>query len=103
MAGHNKLVRDRVPEIIEASGGVANTRILENDAEYLDALLDKQVEEALELRENPTLGEIVDCSEVLDFIKKASGYTPEEVEVAKEQKARERGQFKKRILLISTD
>ena len=44
-----KLVRDRIPEIIEASGGQATTRLLDQ-AERLPALLAKLQEESVELR-----------------------------------------------------
>lgn len=96
------MVRDKIPAIIEASGAVANTRILE-DEEYLDALFDKQAEEARELRESRDLDELADNLEVLHSIGRALGYTPEEIEAAREQKAQERGEFRKRIFLISTD
>jgi predicted house-cleaning noncanonical NTP pyrophosphatase (MazG superfamily) len=42
---YNKLIRDRIPEIIEADGLHTVTRIL-GDADYRPALLAKLVEEA---------------------------------------------------------
>jgi predicted house-cleaning noncanonical NTP pyrophosphatase (MazG superfamily) len=63
-----KLVRDRIPEIIRAEGSRAVTRRLDDDA-YRDALLDKLVEEAHELRNAPResagIGEAADVYEVL--------------------------------------
>ena len=47
---HNKLVRDRVPEIITAEKREYATEIME-DAEYRQALLAKLVEEAQEAAE----------------------------------------------------
>ncbi|MCL4389887.1 MAG: nucleoside triphosphate pyrophosphohydrolase [Patescibacteria group bacterium] len=44
---HNKLIRDRIPEIIEASGGRLETRVME-DEEFERELLKKLVEEAKE-------------------------------------------------------
>ena len=48
MKQYNKLVRDKIPAIINASGSVAHTKILNNDDDYLKALKNKLVEEALE-------------------------------------------------------
>jgi predicted house-cleaning noncanonical NTP pyrophosphatase (MazG superfamily) len=64
MTIYNKLVRDKIPDIIEASGCRAKTRIL-NDEEFLVALGEKAVEEAMEFKDNPVLDELADIQEVL--------------------------------------
>ena len=46
--GFNKLVRDKIPEIIEENDEYSLTRIL-NDKEYEKALYDKLLEEANEV------------------------------------------------------
>ncbi len=99
----NKLVRDKIPEIIRASGDTPHYRVIDNDDEYLQALLQKDVEEGIELAKNPSLGELADKLEVIYGIAKAIGYSPEQVEQARLEKAATRGSFDKRIFLESTD
>lgn len=50
MPTYNKLVRDRIPEIIEANGKKFSTRILSND-EYITELKNKSFEELHEYRD----------------------------------------------------
>ena len=47
---YNKLVRDRVPEVIRGNGGVPAVSVLD-DAGFTAALREKLVEEAGELRD----------------------------------------------------
>lgn len=100
---YNKLVRDKVPEICEANGDTPRTRIINNDQEYLAALLNKLLEEAQEIVEDPNIEELVDTLEIVHSVGKALGYTPEQLETARVEKASERGSFNQRIFLISTD
>ncbi|WP_416061430.1 nucleoside triphosphate pyrophosphohydrolase [Rhodococcus indonesiensis] len=97
-----KLVRDRIPEIIEAAGRVARIRVLDRD-EYRRALLDKLVEEARELREaqnyDERLGELADVHEVFTAVLSACGITTDEVAAAAAGKRAERGGFDRRIWL----
>jgi predicted house-cleaning noncanonical NTP pyrophosphatase (MazG superfamily) len=103
MKTFNKLVRDNIPEIIQTNGDTPHFHIIENDDEYLKALLDKDVEESKELAQTPNLEELVDKLEVIRAIAKALGYTPEQLEQARAEKAATRGGFDKRIFLESTD
>lgn len=103
MKEFNKLVRDNIPAIIESNGETPRFHVIENDTEYLQALLQKDVEEGKELAEDPNLEELADKLEVLYAIAKARGYTPEQIEQTRAQKAQERGGFEKRIFLESTD
>ena len=105
MTAHNKLVRDKIPEICQANGDVPTTRILD-DTEYISALHDKLDEEGREVREaelNDLLGELADALEVLRAIGKAHGYTPEQIEDKRVEKFDERGGFDDRIFLVSTE
>ena len=102
MPKFNKLIRDRISEIIEANGETAHYRVLEDDAEYLDALLKKDVEEGLELAQDSSLEELADKLEVLYAIAKTLGYTPEQIEQTRQEKAAKRGGFDGRIFLKST-
>lgn len=104
---YNKLVRDRIPEIIEADGLVAETRILEQD-EYLELLKKKLLEEGQELAEvdssdrTETVKEMSDVLEVLRSLAEEQGIEMSEVEKVMEERAEKRGRFKSRIFLEST-
>lgn len=103
MKKYSKLVRDKIPEIIKASGKTPRFRVIEDNQEYLRALLDKDEEESRELRENPSLGELADKLEVIYAITKRLGHTRRQLEAARAEKARERGGFAGKIFLESID
>lgn len=94
-----KLVRDRIPESIEASGRRALTRVLD-DAEYDAALLDKLLEEVDELRgarQEERLEEAADVYEVLLAIIGRLGLEADDLAVAAARKRKERGGFEARL------
>ncbi|MDD3278006.1 MAG: nucleoside triphosphate pyrophosphohydrolase [Lachnospiraceae bacterium] len=98
MKVHNKLVRDRIPEIIEASGKCCVTHIL-TDEEYIAALETKLNEEVAEYQADKNLEEMADVLEVLRAICAARGYSMEELEDMRAKKAKERGEFRDKIFL----
>lgn len=73
MVIHNKLVRDRIPEIIEKSGKKAITRTLTQE-EYLMELDRKLNEECAEYQADKSLEELADMLEVMYAIAEARGY-----------------------------
>ena len=95
---YDKLVRDRIPEIIEASGDTCNTEVL-SKAKYLEMLNAKLSEELDEYNKDHSIEELADLLEVIRAIVIARGYTLKELEDVRAKKAAERGVFKKRILL----
>ncbi len=98
---YNKLVRDRIPEIIEASGAKCEIRILSNE-EYLE-MLDKKLDEELsEYHKDQDIEELADLLEVIYAAARARGYTANELEAIRAQKAQKRGAFKNKILLLHT-
>jgi len=99
MKTYNKLVRDRIPEIIEASGARCETRIL-TDEEYLKALDAKLDEELAEYHESGDIEELADLLEVIYAIAKARGC---DVVGKRIEKAARRGGFAKRIMLVSVE
>lgn len=95
---YNKLVRDRIPEIIESSGKTCSTEILspEDYLRMLDAKLD---EELAEYHKDQNIEELADLLEVIHAAAIARGYTLEDLEQIRAEKAAKRGGFEKRILL----
>ena len=71
-----KLVRDNIPQIIRDSGQASETRILSQD-EKRRALLDKLIEEATELRDDPGIAERADVAEVLKELDEMLGLSAE--------------------------
>ena len=95
---YNKLVRDKIPEIIEASGKTCSTEILADD-EYLKMIDAKLDEELAEYHQDQNIEELADLIEVIYAAAKARGYTLEELERVRAEKAAKRGGFEKKILL----
>ena len=95
---HNKLIRDRIPEIIAASGKTCVTEIL-SDEEYLRMVDAKLDEELAEYHKDQNIEELADLMEVIYAAALARGYTLEELERVRTEKAAKRGAFVKKILL----
>ena len=95
---YNKLVRDHIPEIIESDGRKCTTEILSDDRwlQMLDAKLD---EELAEYQESKSLEELADLLEVMRTVVKARGWSWEQLEQVRQEKAVRRGGFEKKILL----
>ena len=96
---YNKLVRNLIPEVIEASGNKCRTRVL-SDEEYLEMLDAKLDEELAEYHKDQNIEELADLLELIRAAAIARGYTLEELETARAEKAKERGGFEKKIFLI---
>ena len=95
---YRKLVRDRIPEIIAASGKRCETEIL-SDEDYISMLDAKLDEELAEYHADHSLEELADLMEVIRACAAAQGCTPEALEELRAKKAAERGGFAKKILL----
>ena len=95
---YNKLVRDNIPTIIEAKGGVCETEIL-SDADYLRLLDAKLDEELTEYHQDQNIEELADLMEVIYACAAARGYSKEELEAVRAEKAEKRGGFARKILL----
>ncbi|MBQ8626905.1 MAG: nucleoside triphosphate pyrophosphohydrolase [Agathobacter sp.] len=99
---YNKLVRDKIPEIIEKNGSKCTCRTLSEET-YLDCLDTKLFEEVTEYDMDKSKEEIADILEVLMAIAKARGYEWSDIIAIQEKKREERGGFEQRILLIETE
>ncbi len=95
---YNKLVRDRIPEIIEASGNTCITEIL-SDEDYLKMIDAKLDEELSEYHNDRNVEELADMLEVIYAAAVARGYSIEELEKVRAKKVEKRGGFAKKILL----
>jgi predicted house-cleaning noncanonical NTP pyrophosphatase (MazG superfamily) len=99
---YNKLVRDKIPQIIQASGKTCNTEVL-SEERYLQMLDRKIDEELLEFRKEPSEEELADLLEVLYAMAKARGWSIERVHQVRDEKKKARGGFEERILLQTVE
>lgn len=98
---YNKLVRDRIPEIIQASGGVPITRVLDH-RDYRAALLAKLVEEAGEAADasaGELPSELADVYEVLLALVNVCGLEWADLTQLAETKRQKRGSFSSRLFM----
>ena len=99
---YNKLVRDKIPEIIAQQGESANIREL-HDKEYTAALEQKLDEETREFHKERNLEELADILEVVYALADDLGYTKDELLDMYNQKHEKRGGFQNRFFLISKE
>lgn len=98
MKHHNKLIRDKIPEILEALGEKCEIAILP-EAEYRDELDRKLTEEVLEYLRAKDVEELVDVLEVVYSIAKVHGVTEDQLNGVRLRKAEKNGRFNSRIML----
>lgn len=103
---YNKLVRDLIPEIIQADGKSCETEILDEHT-YLIELKNKLSEEVSEYleadKDDQALEELADILEIMQALAKSHGGSIETVEKIREEKAQKRGGFERRIFLKSVE
>ena len=95
---YNKLIRDKIPQIIENAGKipVVETLASETYKRFLDAKLEEELQEYLS---SDKAEELADLVEVVYAILKYRGIDLETFEDIRLKKATERGGFEKRLLL----
>lgn len=98
MKVYNKLVRDKIPEIIAKDNRKPITTIL-NNGDYLIELNRKIQEEVNEYLESEDVEELADIVEVIHGILDAKNISIEEFENIRESKVQKRGIFKEKIFL----
>lgn len=99
---YNKLVRDKIPEIIRNQGETPYTRVLEGP-EYQRCLEAKLNEEVGEYLRDKNAEELADILEVVFALAEAEGCTREALMEIYREKHDERGGFENRIFLISKE
>jgi len=99
---YNKLVRDKIPEIIQSNNEICNIKILSNE-EYLEELNKKMTEEMKEYLESGDIEELADLEEVLRAILDFKECSYQDFENIRINKVNKRGAFKNKIFLESTE
>ncbi|MED1565604.1 nucleoside triphosphate pyrophosphohydrolase [Bacillus paramycoides] len=103
MPTYNKLIRNKIPQIIKNNGKTPTTRILTED-EYIKEICKKTEEELTEYLEAKTkphkLEELADLLELINALAEYEGTTLEEINTIRKKKATERGGFQNRVFLI---
>lgn|SRR5690625_4261872 len=106
MPVYNKLVRDRIPEIIEKDGKKCTTKVLDNET-YVKELKKKVYEEFKEYEEtendSDAIEELADVLELIHALAKTHQSTIDEVERIRAKKAKKRGGFHEKIFLIEVE
>ena len=100
MIVYDKLIRDKIPEIIEQSGKKCIVEVMDNDT-YIDYLDQKLNEELAEYQQDKSIEELADLLEVMYAVVVARGYSVAELERIRLEKSEKRGAFEKRLLLKS--
>lgn len=100
---YNKLIRDKIPEIIKEAGWLPTVKTLKK-SEFLKAAKDKVLEEAKELIQSKDkkgiIDEIIDIQELLDVLTLEVGLGEQRLKKLQAVKRKKRGGFKKRLFLI---
>jgi len=99
MKKYDKLIRDKIPEIIESDGKEYEIEKMDDD-EYRKYLQDKLLEETEEYIESGDKKELADVLEVIKSILDEEGMEFKELEEIRKEKAKERGRFEEKIKLL---
>ena len=95
---YNKLVRDKIPEIIKGKGETGKIHVA-GDLEYWQKLKEKLQEEVDEFMTDESIEEVADILEVLDAIADFKKFDKTELQKVKKEKLEKRGGFKNKIIL----
>ena len=98
---YDKLVRDRIPEIIALDGASATCRTA-SDSEFPQYLHKKLTEEAQECAKEPSAKELADLLEVIRTVAAHHSIDMATIEAERLKRLESRGGFSKRIILEET-
>lgn len=99
---YNKLVRDKIPEIIEKDNKKYEIEYLD-DEKYRTSLLNKLDEEVAEFKSDMNIEELADIIEVVAALSENLGYDFETLLAVRNKKLQNRGGFAKKIFLKYTE
>ena len=95
---YNKLIRDKIPEIIKQEGKIPLTH-LADEKEYWEKLKEKLKEETDEFLENSNEEELSDILEVINVICEVKKIDRDKLELLRKKKLEKKGGFKNKIIL----
>ncbi len=101
MTTFNKVIRDKIPEIIQKDGYTCNIQTL-SDEKFLLEIEKKLSEEVTEYQNDKNPEELADILEVIYKIAQLKGVSKEELEKIKIKKLQNKGGFEKNLFLIDT-
>ena len=96
---YNKLVRDKIPEIISRQGDRPVTHILDTKLYKQELIKSKLQEEIAEFSDSDRVEELVDVLEVAYALAKEKGVSQYQLEEMRQQKRSNRGGFDQRVFL----
>ena len=99
---YNKVIRDKIPEIIADSGKKCNLKQLDDES-FLAELEKKLTEEVNEYTERKDVQELADLLEVIYRISELRGVNSDELDKIRKEKAKERGKFDSNLFLIDAE
>lgn len=100
MRVYNKLVRNKIPDIIRANGEQPVTKELSNE-DYYECLKQKLCEEAEEFRKDGSIEELADVCEVILALSECMHIGIADINEVRRQKAASRGNFSEKVFLLS--
>ncbi len=98
METYNKLVRDKIIEIIHNKGHKAEFHIAD-DTEYKEKLLEKLAEEVAEFMAEQSKEEMADIFEVITALLELHNWNIEEIIEIQKEKRESKGGFSQKIIL----
>jgi predicted house-cleaning noncanonical NTP pyrophosphatase (MazG superfamily) len=99
---YRKLIRDKVPDILEAEGVKATYHKADHD-EFEIELLEKLREEVIEFKNAKSIDELVDLLETLDTVIAFYEWKQEDIITLKNEKRAEKGGYSKQLILDKTE
>ena len=99
---YNKVVRDKIPEIIKESGKKFNLKQLDDES-FLAEIEKKLIEEVDEYTESKDVEELADLLEVIYRISELRGVNSDELNEIRKDKAEKRGKFASNLFLIDAE
>ena len=101
MAEFNKVIRDKIPKIIQKDGYTCNVQVI-SDEKFLLEIEKKLSEEVIEYQNDKTPEELADILEVIYKIAQLKGISKDELEKIRVKKLEDKGGFAKNLFLIDT-
>ena len=98
-----KLIRDRIPELIQQSGQICNYAEVKNKELFIELLRAKLIEEINEFLMSGNVDELADIKLVIETLAEVSGYSKEQLEKIYEDKNKERGKFENKYIIFLPD